>query len=610
MAEMLSTTASAAEKLKAALADGDKAIADTLVGMHNPQLIATMGKISEAFKKFGTGAVKVQELSGAFESRREQIGQQPGLFAPPFAALTASWVDAGEAAHAATTAMALSEIEFARQKTAHFLNITDDGLGDVDILALKIEGRDLLAVWDELGAKTRLIAAAAPGTDHNSGQQLLKTLDAYTSALRVSVPVLIERTQLRAETIMPVAQMIGAAIQDAIDVANANQRQSAAVSMVSVQRSIEQNMITAGIAVLAAIGVAMLVARSITNPLRRITAVVLATAEGDLSQDIPYTHQRDEIGNLARTVEVFRGNRVTADAAVQAQVAEQAAKLARQSAIDHLIRDFDGSIKQVAFSVTAAAEQMQGNSRELSKSSVSSAERCVTASQATERSRGNMETVASAAVELSSSIQEISRQITGAARISNAAAAAASRTSDGVRGLSDAVTKIGSVVNLINGIASQTNLLALNATIEAARAGDAGKGFSVVATEVKSLATQTARATEEIQLQVDQIRTEANCAVKAIYEISETINSMSQTTASVAAAVEQQEAATNEIARNVQEAALVTNQVSSELVGVTDAAGITGRSAAELLGATENLIAQSAAIRREVEAFTSAVRAA
>jgi len=610
MAQMLIPTAPAAEKLKAAVADGKTAITQTLAGMRNPPLVAMMGKIDEAYQKLGQAAVRVQQLTNEFEPKRGQIGQRPEMFAPVLTTLVESRVRAADTAGAAETALLLSEIEIGRQQTASFLNATDDGIEIESLAKLKTQGNDLLASWAKIDAKTKALTSRTAEADQASAKQLTTTLDGYIGVLRQAVPMLLERTQLRVETMMPVGQTVAAIIQEAIDVANRNQARTAETSLEAVQNSSNQNLIAAFITVTLAIGAALIVARSITGPLKHITAVVLATAEGDLSQDVPFLGQRDEIGDLARTVEVFRRNRTAADAAIQAQVSEQEAKLARQVTVDHLTHDFETTIRSVASAVTAAAKQMQGNSAELSASSANSAERCSSASVATDRSRGNIETVAAATEELSSSIREISRQMAGAATISSEAVEAARRTSEGVQGLSDAAAKIGSVVELISGIASQTNLLALNATIEAARAGDAGKGFSVVATEVKSLATQTTRATDEIQKQVDQIRTETDRAVKAIHEITGTIGTMSQTTASVAAAVEEQEAATGEIARNVQEAAAVSIQVASELASVTDAAGQTGRSAAELQAATEHLLAQSEAIRREVDLFTNAVRAA
>ena len=610
MAQMMVPAAPAAEKLKAAIADGKDAVAKTLVGMHNPELVAMMGKIDEAFQNLSKAALRVQELTNTYEPKRDLIGQRSGMFAPALASLTESRVREGDAAGAAAVALLLGEIETGRRQTANFLNATDDGIGIEGMADLKTQGNALLAAWAKIDAETKNLTSHVAEADEAATKQLATVLDGYTGFLKQAVPLLTERTQLRVETMQPVDHTIAMAIQQSIGVANLNQNHTAEVSMGAVQNSINENVAVTLITVALAVVVALIVARSITRPLKRITAVVLATAEGNLSQEIPFRNQRDEIGDLARTVEVFRRNRAEADAAVQAQVVEQEAKLARQMKIEQLTRDFETTIKTVAAAVTSAAEQMQGNSNELSTTSAASAERCVSASQATDRSRGNIETVASAAEELSSSIREISRQMAGVATISSEAAEAARRTSEGVLGLSEAATKIGSVVQLISGIASQTNLLALNATIEAARAGDAGKGFSVVATEVKSLATQTARATEEIQKQVDQIRTETERAVNAIHEITGTIGSMSQTTASVAAAVEEQEAATGEIARNVQEAAAVSTQVSSELANVTEAANLTGRSAGELQSATEHLLSQSESIRREVDLFTNAVRAA
>ncbi len=272
--------------------------------------------------------------------------------------------------------------------------------------------------------------------------------------------------------------------------------------------------------------------------------------------------------------------------------------------------DFEASVGKVARSVAAAAETMKGTAESLSEVASDTGKRAIAVAAATEQASTNVQTVAASAEELAASVQEISRQVAESTAIASRAAAEAEATDGTVKGLAEAAAKIGDVVRLISDIAGQTNLLALNATIEAARAGEAGKGFAVVASEVKNLATQTAKATEEIGAQISAMQGATDAAVRAIRSIGETIGRMNAIAASIAAAVEQQGAATQEIARSVQQAAVGTSEVSATIGGVTQAVDMAGGQAAQVLDAANALSGEAATLQREVARFLTAIRAA
>ena len=265
--------------------------------------------------------------------------------------------------------------------------------------------------------------------------------------------------------------------------------------------------------------------------------------------------------------------------------------------------EFAGTIKGVVDTVGRASGELQGNAQSLSNAAEKSSRQAMTVATASEQASSNVQTVASAAEELSHSISEIARQVAKSSQVAAAAVRQAGETSGTMRSLAEAAHRIGEVVRLINDIASQTNLLALNATIEAARAGEAGKGFAVVASEVKSLANQTARATEDIKSQVTEIQTAAARAVEAIGSIDTTIREIDEIGSAIAAAVEEQGAATGEIARNVQQAAAGTAQVSSNIAGVNEAVSETGRTAESVLAGAQELSRQSESLRQHFEDF-------
>jgi methyl-accepting chemotaxis protein len=253
---------------------------------------------------------------------------------------------------------------------------------------------------------------------------------------------------------------------------------------------------------------------------------------------------------------------------------------------------------------------MQSTARTMSSTADGTREKSLAVASAADQATANVQTVAAASEELSASITEIGRQVAHASDVSKKAAEEGEKTNSTVAGLADAAQKIGEVVALINGIAAQTNLLALNATIEAARAGDAGKGFAVVASEVKNLAAQTAKATDDIRAQITAIQTETGSAVETIQSISRTILEVNQISTSIAAAVEQQAAATQEITRNVQQAAGGTQDVSNNINGVSSAVEEAGTAASQVRTAADHLAEQAGALRGEVDQFLSTVRAA
>lgn len=378
--------------------------------------------------------------------------------------------------------------------------------------------------------------------------------------------------------------------------------------------SLEQELVVV-LSVLAigaalSLGVAWFMARAISSPVTGLTAVMTRLANKDTSIEIPSRGRGDEIGQMAEAVQVFKDNAIEQKRLEAAAAEETATKEQRARAIEELVSGFDRTVGEILHSVSASAGGLDETAQRMSKVAEQTKMQSSAAATASGRTTENVQTVAAASEELASSIQEISRQVAKSKDIADQAVSEANGTNEKVQGLAGMARKISDVITLIQDIAEQTNLLALNATIEAARAGDAGKGFAVVAGEVKNLATQTARATEEIGSQIGSIQTATNEAAEAISSIGGTIEKINEITTGIASAVEEQSAATGEISSNAQLAASGTQETSSTVAQVAEAAGETGVASGQVLNAAKELGNQSDMLRGEIERFLNGIRAA
>ncbi|MFD2181420.1 methyl-accepting chemotaxis protein [Rhodoplanes azumiensis] len=364
-----------------------------------------------------------------------------------------------------------------------------------------------------------------------------------------------------------------------------------------------------GALALAAGGIVM-VGRRVIRPLQGIQAAMVKVADGNLTTEVPYLDRTDEIGSLAAALGTFKQNAVEKARFEEEQEKRREQAARRQVAIEEAIAAFEIGIGEALGALGSAAGEMRRTSDTLGATAEQTNGQARDAAASSDEASQNVQTVAAASEELSSSIGEISRQVAHAATVAKRAVAETEETDATVQGLTDAAHKIGEIVNLITAIANQTNLLALNATIEAARAGEAGKGFAVVASEVKSLAGQTAKATEDISGQVGAIQEVADRALAAMRRIVTTIGEVSSVASSIAAAVEEQGAATAEITRNTQEAARRTRSVSENISGVQACAGETGTAAGGVKASAEILKTQSDTLRNRIDDFLEKIRAA
>lgn len=404
---------------------------------------------------------------------------------------------------------------------------------------------------------------------------------------------------------LAIAEKLVAAVQAALGDAIA--RAQAGVAEARMELMLFGLLMPASVALM--LGGFLLVRRRVTLPLTAITHVMTRFAAHDFGSEVPGLGRADEIGRMAGALQVFKNAMIKADELSAEQTAGRAAEEKRAAELAMLVKQFEGRIGQMVQTLSNASGQLETTASSMSGTAAQAREQAGSASQQAEQVGGGVQTVASAAEELTASIREISRQVAQATRVTEQAVESVKQTDATVRALANGADRIGEVVGLITSIAGQTNLLALNATIEAARAGESGKGFAVVASEVKNLASQTAKATDEISTQIAEIQEATQKAVSAIQGIVSTIDEVSAINRTIAAAVEEQNTATAEIATTVQQTAAATSTVTRNIASVSGAANETGRAATDVLKAAESLSSQSTELTGEVDDFISRVRA-
>ena len=414
------------------------------------------------------------------------------------------------------------------------------------------------------------------------------------------------------EVTLPIAGELDVLIGQIADYAKHKSDEKSAASAAQMKSSEQLAILVGALAMLVLVGSWLMSFVTIARPIRALTVAMDRLAGGDFSVVLPGLGRKDEVGGVAAAVEKFKiVSEQKAREEAEAKIRQDQIAAAQRTAEMHKLADgFEAAIGEIVDTVSSAATELEASASTLTSTAARGQQLTTMVASASEEASTNVQSVASATEELSSSITEISRQVQESAHVAGEAVNQARTTTDRVGELSAAAARIGDVVELINTIAGQTNLLALNATIEAARAGEAGRGFAVVASEVKALAEQTAKATGEIGQQIARIQTATEHSVGAIKDISHTIEKLSEISSTIAAAVEEQGAATQEISRNVQQAAAGTHQVSSNITDVQHGASETGSASSQVLSAAQMLSGDSNRLKLEVEKFLRTVRAA
>jgi methyl-accepting chemotaxis protein len=475
------------------------------------------------------------------------------------------------------------EMKMYEERYAEALRLVPEKADELAALHLKAQ-----AMFGGCAQVVQAVASADTPDDTAKSVELLKSQCAPLAAA-----VLIEQTRV---------------VDDLVAYARAAASNVSAEARSGIRLAVV--LVTSGLA-LSLIGAMWVCIRGLSRPIANLKAAMERLAAGDLQVDVPEVGRRDEVGQMARAVEVFKTNGTEVEK-LKARQTETEGRVAnqRKQDMERLATAFENSIGEIIRNVSFAATTMESSANSLTVTAEKTADLSSVVASAADTASSNVKSVAVAAEEMASTVQEISSRVKESADIAGQAATQAERMNGGVAKLTEAAKRIGDVINVISTIAAQTNLLALNAAIEAARAGEAGRGFAVVAAEVKSLAEQTTKATGEVSQQISSIQQATEESVSAIKEITETINRVSDISSTVAVAVEEQGAATRQIAVNVQQASEGTSTVASNISDVERGAAETGTASADMLSAAQSLSAQSQRLKSEVGTFLTTVRAA
>jgi methyl-accepting chemotaxis protein len=368
--------------------------------------------------------------------------------------------------------------------------------------------------------------------------------------------------------------------------------------------------IVTGVGLVVGLAAALLIAYGLTHPLGALTRAMTDLAGGRHDIIVPAVKHRDEIGEMARALEVFRNNAIAADALALEQEATRAGRERRAAVLEKLLAQFQAEVGVNLDTVSHAATELDSTAGDMANIAETTRRQALASSESAERTSSTVQAVAAAAEEMSAVLEEISRQVSVSTRVASQATAEAQATSTAVSALADAAERIGKVLDLIATIAEQTNLLALNAAIEAARAGEAGRGFAVVADEVRSLAHQTGQATQEISIEINTIQSATQQVVTAIGGIGRTVESMNGTIQTISTSIDQYSSATGEISHGVSEAARGVHEVSVAMNALVQAAGQTAAAADQVRGAASKVSSQSDGLENQVQTFMSDIRVA
>lgn len=476
-----------------------------------------------------------------------------------------------------------------------------------------------LELKDQIASGTeRTLALAKKARSFTSDKTTIEAIDALIAVATEYAKLADEintkldlRAQLVTQWTLPIADLMSQAMENTLSGARglADEHEMAATSQ--GLSAVRINVGIAAVVILVLVGSAVFSALTIARPIHKIGEVLMELANGNKGVEVTYAGRSDEVGDAARAAQAFKENllRVEKMEAEQQAIEHHAAEQ-RKADMSRLADEFEAAVGHIVDTVLTTSTQLETAATTLTKTAELTQQLSTTVAGASEEASTNVQSVASATEQLSGSVSEIGRQVQKSSNIALEAVKQAKKTDARINELSKAAIRIGDVVTLITAIAEQTNLLALNATIEAARAGEAGKGFAVVAAEVKSLANQTGKATEEIRTQIAGMQAETKESVAAIKEIGTTIDQISEIAGAIAAAVEQQGAATQEISRNIQQAAQGTAQVATNITDVDKGAGETGSASAQVLSSARSLSSESDRLKIEVQKFLNTVRAA